>query len=196
MKKVLKNVAIICISLVVAFLFHREITVELIANYIFITDNNIQTIIYTGILLIQFLCFYLIINQIINQKIDKVSYKILWFCYFVVLSFLLFGRTRGVQGFNSNPLDFIESFKSNKDSVIITIMNVLFFIPIGYLFRNKKYIISFISILIICLSIESIQYMFSLGIFDIDDIIFNTIGFYIGYLSCKNKNFNFINFKK
>lgn len=192
MKKTLKKITIICISLIVTFLIHREITTELIYNYIFITNNNIETIVHIGAILIQFICFYLIIREIINQRVDKLFYKTLWFCYFIVLSFLLFGRARGFQGFqecNTNPLHFIENFESNKDSLIITIMNILFFIPIGYLFRHKRYIIS---ILIICLSIESIQYIFSLGIFDICDIIFNIIGFFIGYLSCKNKNFNSI----
>lgn len=192
MKKTLKKITIICISLIVTFLIHREITTELIYNYIFITNNNIETIVHIGAILIQFICFYLIIREIINQRVDKLFYKTLWFCYFIVLSFLLFGRARGLQGFQvctTNPLHFIENFESNKDSLIITIMNILFFIPIGYLFRQKRYIIS---TLIICLSIESIQYIFSLGIFDICDIIFNIIGFFIGYLSCKNKNFNSI----
>ncbi|NLP27549.1 MAG: VanZ family protein [Clostridia bacterium] len=75
----------------------------------------------------------------------------------------------------------MQSFKDDSQSIIITAMNISFFIPIGFLFRNKKGSFSILIILLVLLFVETTQYIFKLGIFDIDDIIFNFIGFVIGY---------------
>lgn len=67
-------------------------------------------------------------------------------------------------------------------------LNVLFFIPIGYLFclLVRKHRIGLTLFVGFCFSlvIEVSQYFFKKGAFDIDDLINNTIGTFVGCLLC------------
>lgn len=63
--------------------------------------------------------------------------------------------------------------------------NILMFVPFGFLgLINRKFLnfkalfITFFSVLII---IETLQYFTRLGVFDVDDLILNTLGLYLGY---------------
>lgn len=61
-------------------------------------------------------------------------------------------------------------------------MNILLFIPIGFLFGSKKGIlISFIFSSVI----EIMQYSFMLGYSEFDDVINNTLGAFVGFLICR-----------
>lgn len=60
----------------------------------------------------------------------------------------------------------------------------LFFIPLGALFEFK-----YIGVFIIAIiALETAQYLFHLGFFDIGDIITNTIGFKIGNIAHHSLN--------
>lgn len=66
--------------------------------------------------------------------------------------------------------------------------NIIVFIPWGILFPLsykyfKKFIPFFLVTIIVLLLIESLQFIFMIGFFDIDDIILNLIGVCIGYFS-------------
>ncbi len=69
--------------------------------------------------------------------------------------------------------------------------NIVAFIPFGMflllLFKNKR--ISFIGVLALSLSLslylECLQVVFSLGIFDVDDLILNTFGGLLGFGAMK-----------
>ncbi len=67
-------------------------------------------------------------------------------------------------------------------------LNVLFFIPIGFLFcllvRKHKVGFTLLVGLGFSLVIELSQYFFKRGAFDVDDLINNTIGTFIGCLLC------------
>ena len=64
------------------------------------------------------------------------------------------------------------------------ILNYIFFIPLGlllYLCFRKKYVLRVvIAGFLLSTSIESIQLIFRIGLFEFDDIIGNTIGCFIG----------------
>lgn len=69
--------------------------------------------------------------------------------------------------------------------------NILVFISFGFLgwvddqYKNlKTLLIHFLSVLII---IEFLQYFTRLGVFDIDDVLLNTLGVYIGFMIYKLK---------
>lgn len=67
------------------------------------------------------------------------------------------------------------------------VMNVAAFAPFGFFLpiistRHKKFISVFLLSLELTLAIESLQLFFKVGIFDVDDIIMNTLGGVIGYL--------------
>lgn len=84
---------------------------------------------------------------------------------------------------------FIEGTISWFEIVKIVLGNVVMFIPFGFLgwfFLHlqdlKKLFIAFVSAIVI---VEALQYFSRLGVFDVDDIILNTFGVYLGF-SMKN----------
>ena len=77
-----------------------------------------------------------------------------------------------------NPLSFISDFTSG--SRFVPIMNLVMFIPLGFLFRPSKenFILAFFGLL----TIETAQYVFHLGIFDLGDVTLNLLSISIGTL--------------
>ncbi|MDE5584409.1 MAG: VanZ family protein, partial [Ruminococcus sp.] len=68
--------------------------------------------------------------------------------------------------------------------------NIFLFIPWGFLipiyFKSLRTFRKFIKItLISVLLIESVQLFTMLGSFDIEDILLNSVGAYIGFLCCR-----------
>lgn len=111
-------------------------------------------------------------------KLDTRLVRLNYVFYFLVLTYSLLFKNVGLQGINLNLLIFI------KDSIfidpVVLLINILIFIPLGALFSYKyKYIGLFILTIIL---LEAGQYLFSLGFFDVGDIVTNTVGFVIGNL--------------
>ncbi|REC55214.1 VanZ family protein [Chryseobacterium piscium] len=81
---------------------------------------------------------------------------------------------------------FIQETISWFDIIKIVLGNVIMFIPFGFLgwifpqLNNlKRLIITFVSTIVI---VEALQYFSRLGVFDVDDIILNTFGVFLGFL--------------
>ncbi|MED3800373.1 VanZ family protein [Lysinibacillus xylanilyticus] len=80
----------------------------------------------------------------------------------------------------------------NLDIIIINLLgNLLIFTPMGFLlpllskkFRKARTVIfvGFVS----SLAVETIQFIFTVGSADIDDLILNTLGAWLGYLAYKS----------
>ena len=125
-----------------------------------------------------------------KKKITKFSQSIV-FIYYIILIFnmTIFARYNSVSNYNIIPFkSIIDIFNSgNFYSILINIFgNLLVFTPLGYfiieLFKiNKFSIYSLISFLII-LMVEIFQFVFKVGIFDIDDLILCTFGMIIFYI--------------
>ncbi|WP_261828616.1 VanZ family protein [Inconstantimicrobium mannanitabidum] len=139
------------------------------------------------LIILQAVVIFSIFKMFISRQIDKYSYYIIWTCYFFILAFVLFGRPTAFRKFNFNPLDILNGL-NNFDSIFIYLLNILAFIPIGYIFRHKGARNMLLIMIPIEFLIETIQYIFKLGIFDINDIILNLIGICIGYIISKNKD--------
>lgn len=114
----------------------------------------------------------------------------MWLLY---LMFFGFGRTQLDENIVRlkpivSTLDFVSHsiLWSNRRVITINIIgNIIMFVPFGFLGwlipkyqKLKPLLIAFLSILII---IEALQYFTRLGVFDVDDIIFNTIGVWLGF---------------
>lgn len=103
---------------------------------------------------------------------------------------LNFGGTQSGEG-NLIPFKTILPYITGKMGLLIGGINVLgnivLLIPIGFLlpfvFRSINTKMIFIISLVFCLLIESIQAILKIGIFDIDDVILNVLGFMMGYWS-------------
>ena len=81
---------------------------------------------------------------------------------------------------------FIHETISWLDIIRIVLGNVVMFIPFGFLgwvfpqLKNlKSLIITFVSAIVI---VEALQYFSRLGVFDVDDVLLNTFGVFLGFL--------------
>ncbi|MES9682703.1 hypothetical protein CN514_24420 [Bacillus sp. AFS001701] len=110
------------------------------------------------------------------------------FTFFPVAS-LGIGISEG--GLNLIPLiKLFNEFSSIKQFIVNIFGNIILFVPFGFILtsikRSKKVILMG---LFLSVSIEVVQFMMSLRTSDIDDVILNTIGTYIGYKISMSKYF-------
>ena len=121
-------------------------------------------------------------------------YKIIIVPYTLFLLYLMFfgmGRTQMEDNLLTiepifSTINFIKGCISWKDMVIIVAGNVIMFIPFGFLgwifpklIELKSLLFTFISAITI---VEATQYFTRMGIFEVDDIILNTFGMFLGFL--------------
>lgn len=126
------------------------------------------------------------------------------FIFYIALLILILFRTRHLtRSANLIPLRGIISFLSgndlvsDKDRAVVLhafaisnlLGNIVIFVPLGVyvtLFnKNKGIWKNTLLIIITSAAVEIIQFIFRLGIGDIDDVILNSIGGLIGILICR-----------
>ena len=127
----------------------------------------------------------------------KKFYKIIIIPYTLFLLYLMFfgmGRFQyednqiTVEPFFST-IKFIHNTIEWKYIVVIVLGNIMMFMPFGFLgwilpgLKSLKALLyTFISSIVI---VEALQYFTRMGIFEVDDIILNTFGVYLGWLLCR-----------
>lgn len=137
-------------------------------------------------------------KQIDRKKVRAVC-SVLFVLYIICIVYFLifsdmFGRGGGydTRRYNLHPLQEIERFIVYRDqmsgySVFLNLYgNIIAFVPFGMLLRwvrnkNTTFWNALAYSLGFTLLIETAQYITKLGVFDIDDIILNTLGGIIGY---------------
>ena len=135
----------------------------------------------------------------------KKIYKIIIVPYTLFLLYLMFlgmGRFQyeenliTVEPFFST-IKFIQGPNKTIDILSIVLGNIIMFIPFGFLGwiipelkQLKPLMFGFISCIVI---VEALQYFTRMGIFEVDDIILNTFGVYLGWEFCRmiEKRFNY-----
>lgn len=127
------------------------------------------------------LFIYLIGIQLIEWKFSKKLTIIIYVLYFACLIFLLFGKASHVQGASFQTFDFILPFLEGNLRVI-TLGNIILFMPIGFLFYPLRFIPALVLALCLIFTVEGLQFIFSLGYFDTGDIFLNVLGIMLGYL--------------
>lgn len=92
---------------------------------------------------------------------------------------MLFTKARAYHSFNLNPF---EVYLNNGQQIVELFLNISYFIPLGCLYgiRANKLEAAIIALVTI-IGIETIQYVFYIGTFDIIDIISNMLGCMMGY---------------
>lgn len=184
---------------ILAFLFYLR----------FEYDPNIEVNYFIRLLIIVVASIFIIIgnktysNNYVEKiedkkKVSKLSHVIV-FIYYVILLFnmVVFARYNSIDSYNLVPFKSIIDIFINGTtySIIINIFgNLLVFMPLEYflieLFKIKKFSINFVLSLGIIALIELFQYVFKVGVLDIDDLILCTFGmmlFYIVYTRIKKK---------
>ncbi len=134
----------------------------------------------------------------LNQKNMRAICVLLFMLYVCVLAYFVFlsdgfSRVEGYSTYRYNLTPFLEikrflaSNLSFMDIFINVAGNVVAFMPFGALLRwvrNKKtgwFIATFYTFLF-SLIIESVQLITRIGVFDVDDLILNTLGGLLGYI--------------
>ncbi|SHE63252.1 VanZ family protein [Chryseobacterium sp. OV279] len=127
----------------------------------------------------------------------KKFYKIIIVPYTLFLLYLMFlgmGRFQYDDNLITvepvfSTIEFIHNTISWKDIVIIVLGNIVMFIPFGFLgwifpqLRDLKILMyTFMASIVI---VEALQYFTRMGIFEVDDILLNTLGVYLGWLLCR-----------
>lgn len=113
-----------------------------------------------------------------RTRVSKILIGSLYAIYGLVSIYLLFFKSIGVAGFNLNLIQYFLVDMMEHPSVIL--FNLLFFLPLGFLFRPSwKHPLSFIIFISLA---EITQYFLTLGFFDLGDILVNTLGFLLGNL--------------
>lgn len=134
---------------------------------------------------------------------DKITKALIFAIYMIAICYYLFfaesmGRTVADSDFhyNLNPFFEIDRIWRNRDIlgiryvVINLIGNVVAFIPFGYLLPQlpKKKLGVFFTVLFsleFSLVVEIIQLITRKGSFDVDDLILNTLGGFVGFIIYK-----------
>jgi len=144
----------------------------------------IEPLLYLLILFGQTLIFYgssyLLLNP--SHRIPTFVLRLLWVIYFLVMILLLFFR---VYHDNNINLNILELFNFETTNLSQTILNLILFIPIGYWLKHLKISSVLLLSLLLITSIELLQFVSHRGIFDVVDILINTIGIMIGYIIFK-----------
>lgn len=147
--------------------------------------NMWPMIVFISVVAITLRCFYLFKGSkkfVLHKEIMGLVFIIYILCLYYILTY----QDIGSGGINLTPFKemFRYSFGSYKFMKNI-VGNILLFIPFGfftsYYLNNKRTIISLIIPLIISICAEGIQYHIG-RVFDVDDIILNVLGGFLGYL--------------
>ena len=109
-------------------------------------------------------------------------------CSFVFVMTLFRGSVGTDFGFRVKPFEsyYIAFVEENMEVMLQIIINIVMFIPIGFLlpccFRlYEKYRYVLITTVIVSILIELFQLIFKIGLFETDDIINNVSGAIIGF---------------
>ncbi len=134
-----------------------------------------------------------------RKRLTKAGW-LLFYLYIIMMSYFLFFSERYGRDYISDNYRYnLEFFKEIKRFIIyrqqlgleifvVNILgNVLAFAPFGFMLPllNKRYrnffVIVFSSILF-SIAVETVQLILKVGIFDVDDIMMNSLGGFIGYM--------------
>lgn len=179
----MKLIIQIMMSIILGFILNFVITIDLITRVFGGNQQSYVVIAYLA-LIGQISLIFMLLRLIMNKKIDIVMLVGMGILYFGVLVVLLFGRQSIEATVNFSLLSFFDLSGTN---IVYNILNYVFFIPLGSLlmiFTSKQRWsqLSIISgVILFIVGIEVLQLLSLRGIFDIVDIILNTIGVMSGY---------------
>lgn len=144
-----------------------------------------------------------------RKNMYLISY-ILFFLYSCLMLWEVFiGPYRsysGLRRYNLYPFNTIKDFISNSThytSKVIFInlaANIITFIPLGFFIsllfkRFKRFSPMFLLSTAIIITIELCQFILNVGVLDIDDVILNTLGCILGFITYKGLKVLYVNLK-
>lgn len=161
---------------------------EGIEDYCSFRIDDIPSEVYTIMAALSLVCIPILILLYGNKKGAYYGLTLLLFEYYLLLlgSMVVFRRTLGKREYHFEP--FWSYYTRNSGIVVLPehIMNVVIFMPIGLLlailYRRLGLLkITAIGLLLSCM-IEVLQFIFKRGVCEIDDVMNNTLGCFLGGL--------------
>ena len=102
---------------------------------------------------------------------------------------ILAGEAAGVWSVNLSPLRTIGSYVTRiaeQASLLNLVGGIAAFIPLGmlmpFVWDSRNFFLTMLSSLVVLVAIEAVQFVASIGVFDVDDIIMGFAGALLGYL--------------
>ncbi|WWU65280.1 VanZ family protein [Clostridium baratii] len=191
--KIIYSLFAVIISQIICYYF-----LDQLFNSLCLLSSNVSLILLRVSVAIS---LYSFINILFRRRVLKKDIDILFLAYTILVINITVFKEYGLLDlgyYNLNIFDLIRDMGS-INSVVMAIGNIGAYIPIGvyiiHRFKHSNRVNSIIAFIIYIFIGEIVQYIFKLGAFDINDIILNTMGFYLG-ISCKIDNINIKNFKE
>ena len=176
----------IILTCIISFLVFYYVTSNFLDSHfqgLYVIEPLLYLLILFGQTLIFYGSSYLLLNP--SHRIPTFVLRLLWVIYFIVMILLLFFR---VYHDNNINLNLLELFNFETTNLSQTILNLILFIPIGYWLKHLKISSVLLISLLLITSIELLQFVSHRGIFDVVDILINTIGIMIGYIIFRKVN--------
>ena len=173
----------IILTCIISFLVFYYVTSNFLDSHfqgLYVIEPLLYLLILFGQTLIFYGSSYLLLNP--SHRIPTFVLRLLWVIYFLVMILLLFFR---VYHDNNINLNILELFNFETTNLSQTILNLILFIPIGYWLKHLVISSVLLLSLLLITSIELLQFVSHRGIFDVVDILINTIGIMIGYVIFK-----------
>ena len=173
----------IILTCIISFLVFYYVTSNFLDSHfqgLYVIEPLLYLLILFGQTLIFYSSSYLLLNP--SHRIPTSILRLLWLTYFLVMILLLFFR---VYHDNNINLNLLELFNFETTNLSQTILNLILFIPIGYWLKHLKISSVLLISLLLITSIELLQFVSHRGVFDVVDILINTIGIIIGYIIFK-----------
>ena len=127
-----------------------------------------------------------------NRKSHRVLFNLFFFLYLLILAFFLFRAHPPARSFSLVPFRAIWTVLTDDDPTLRAFAlnkllgNIALFVPMGVYFmvirRRKRPLRCVVQIMLVSMSVELVQYFARMGIGDVDDVLLNTFGGYLGTL--------------
>lgn len=131
------------------------------------------------------------INESKKTKHNPILLMIVFSIYIIILFAYLFLKAHSFQSINLIPFHTITAYLAHGGfiSLVNVLGNIVLFIPLGIyltLFNpNKRIVINTLWIVLMSVTAEILQYTFKVGATDIDDILLNGLGGFLGIIIYK-----------
>ncbi|MGL4589647.1 MAG: VanZ family protein [Mycoplasmatales bacterium] len=105
--------------------------------------------------------------------------------YILFLLMAFFGKDISYEGATLVNFDLfpLEANMNSNERIFGVIANIVILIPSGVMLHRYK--LGFLYMLVVIFAVETLQYILRVGIFDVQDIFFNMIGFCLGVFLIK-----------
>ena len=157
--------------------------------YAFGAASIIPSIVYWVLLVVLVVDFALILFSQKTQKTQKMARLIL--LEWVVLIFcsaVIFREARVESAINLLPLSSYFCIAENsylKEVAVINLLNICMFLPVGFFLKCGYWSITCKKVLLagflVSFFVEFMQFTFSKGLCEVDDVIHNSLGCMVGY---------------